>query len=107
MTREEILLLKEILQKLDSLQRSQAYAALDNDIRESNHFKDLIDDYRAQIYTSIVEDFLSAFEACEFHSDELLFALADAFKKRGQCKVVECLNNAAQVVSIHNTGDNR
>lgn len=61
-------------------------------------FENLIDSYRKQAYTRAVEDFLSAFLACEFHSYELLFALSDAFKKRGQYEVASHLDSAAQVI---------
>lgn len=61
-------------------------------------FENLIDSYRKQAHTRAVEDFLSAFLACEFHSYELLFVLSDAFKKRGLDEVAKHLNSAAQLV---------
>lgn len=61
-------------------------------------FENLIDGYRKEACTRVVEDFLNAIEACEFHSDELLFALSDAFKKRGLYEVASHLDSAAQLV---------
>lgn len=63
-----------------------------------SNFQDLIDSYRKEACTRAVEDFLNAFLVCEFHSDELLFALSDAFKKRGQYEVAKHLDGAAQIV---------
>ena len=63
-------------------------------------FENLIDSYRKQAYTRAVEDFLTAFEACEFHSYEMLFALSEAFKKRGLDEVASYLDNAAQLVPL-------
>lgn len=62
------------------------------------NFQDLIDGYRKEAYTRAVEDFLNAFLACEFHSYELLFALSDAFKKRGLNEIASHLDSAAQAI---------
>ncbi|MGI2908960.1 hypothetical protein [Tolypothrix sp. VBCCA 56010] len=62
------------------------------------NFENLIDDYRKEAYTRAVEDFLTAFEACEFHHDEFLFGLSDAFKKRGLNEIASYLDSAAQVI---------
>ena len=63
-------------------------------------FEDLINGYRKQAYTRAVEDFLSAFEACEFTCDELLFALSDIFTHRGLDEIASHLDSAAQLVPL-------
>ena len=63
-------------------------------------FEDLINDYRRQAYTRAVEDFLNAFEACEFGCEELLFALSDIFTHRGLDEIANHLDSAAQLVPL-------
>lgn len=69
-------------------------------------FERILDDYRKNAYTNAVEDFVTAFELCEFHSDELLFALADAFKKRGFAEEVATqLEGLAQSMPLDENGN--
>ncbi|GAX45960.1 hypothetical protein NIES4075_69810 [Tolypothrix sp. NIES-4075] len=64
-------------------------------------FEKIIDDYRKNAYSQAVEDFFTAFELCEFHSYELLYALSDIFQKRGLDEIATYLSHAAESIPLN------
>ena len=64
-------------------------------------FEIVIEQYRKNAYSQAVEDFFTSFEDCEFHSYELLAALADIFQKRGLDEIAIHLSQASESVPLN------
>lgn len=70
------------------------------------HFEDVIDVYRKEACTRLMEDFVDAFVLCGFQYYELLFAVADCLTKRNLDRAAYYLEQAAQVVPGQSSYEN-